>query len=116
MAKRYLMLFKPLQYLCLISSILYIVVVQAATAGSQKKKSQLTNMTLEDFLFYVGMFQLCVIGPMLLYFVINVIRDPAFVELIKNGWTYVRSRTMSDLSMSAPIQHSNLAKDARYMN
>ncbi|KAF0775099.1 hypothetical protein AaE_001201 [Aphanomyces astaci] len=96
-----------------------LVVCEGAKQGTTKGSS--SKMTMDDFLYMLGMLQVVIIGPMVLFFVVNLVRDPAFLDVVKGLWTTVRSRTLSDLSASAPVQHappstSARQKDPRYTN
>ncbi|KAF0682295.1 hypothetical protein As57867_025484, partial [Aphanomyces stellatus] len=92
--------------------------VSVLCAGKTQKKAK---TTMEDVLWMVGLLQVVVIGPMVLIFVFNLVRDPAFKDVLKGLWSSVRSRTLSDLSGNAPVQHATAAarktpKDSRYTN
>ncbi|RHY89479.1 hypothetical protein DYB35_004214 [Aphanomyces astaci] len=61
-----------------------VLFLSGTTKGSSSK------MTMDDFLYMLGMLQVVIIGPMVLFFVVNLVRDPAFLDVVKGLWTTVR--------------------------
>ncbi|CAK4468698.1 unnamed protein product [Aphanomyces euteiches] len=84
--------------------------------AAKPSKTSKPKTTADDVFYMLGMLQAVVIGPMVLFFLYNVVRDPAFMDVLKGVWNSVRSRTLSDLSTSAPVQHAppRQFKDPRY--
>ncbi len=83
--------------------VLTLAYVDAAERRAKKKRT-----TMDEFWYVLGVLQVLVFGPMILVFVINVVRDPAFKEILRGAWKLVQSKTLTHLSSTA-IKHSTLA-------
>ena len=53
---------------------------------------------MDELYFLLKIVYLGVFAPMILYFMYNVITDPAFPAIMKVTWKYFKARTVASLS------------------
>ncbi|CAM9555152.1 unnamed protein product, partial [Hapterophycus canaliculatus] len=73
-----------------------------ASEGRTKKSRAGVGKDFSEFLLVIGAIMTCVIGPVFLFFLHSIYKDPAVPELARAGWKVVRDKLFSYLGGQQP--------------